>query len=147
MGDTEINSRLLNYLDEDYPRMVDAGVAHRPGVSLWSHALEFSARAGRANALRNATLTWATKGPVIAEADYPDVLLASATNTEDSLQAVLYPGNAVGKKSITIGGLKPTRAYRVNADRSYKVQADHQGRADISVEVSDRSCISITPVT
>jgi hypothetical protein len=147
MGDTEITSRLLNYLDEDYPCKVDAGVAHRPGVSLWSHALEFTARAGRANALRDATLTRATNGPVIAEADYPDVLLASATNTEDSLQAVLYPGNAAGEKSITIGGLKPTQVYRVNADRSYKVQADHQGRADISVEVNDRSCISITPVT
>lgn len=147
MGDADTARRLLDYLDEDYPLTVDAGVAHRSGVSLWSHALEFTARAGRANAFRDATLTRSAGGPVIARADYPDVLLASATNTEDSLHAVLYPGNQPGRKSLTIGGLTPASRYRVDADRTFLVEADRRGQADISVDVNSRSCVSVVAAT
>ena len=147
MGDSDTALRLLDYLEEDYPLRVEAGVAHRPGVSLWSHALEFTARAGGANALRDATLSKATSGPVIAKAEYPDILLASAKSNDGCLRAVIYPGVQSGKKSLTIGGLDSTRAYRVDADQTYKVIADEKGEACVELLIDGRSPLSITPVS
>lgn len=148
MGDADTAQRLLGFLEEDYPLQVDdVGVAHRSGVSLWAHALEFTARAGGTNALRHATTSKPVAGPVIAKADYPDVLMASAKSKDGCLHAVLYPGTQAGKKSLTIGGLHPLRSYRVNAERSSVVHADENGETPIEVLVDGRSVVSVVPVS
>jgi hypothetical protein len=146
MGDRETADRILGYLDEDCPLVVNDGVAHRPLASLWAHALEFLAVAGSHNALQSATTEVKESAPVIAQIEYPDVLLASAKNTASGgLTAVMYPGMKAGKKTMVISGLVPGRVYRQRAGGRCDVVADHNGRAQFCVVVDGRTEFSLIP--
>ncbi|HEX8569054.1 MAG TPA: hypothetical protein VF699_03905, partial [Caulobacteraceae bacterium] len=103
MGDLEVADRLLGALDEDCPRRVLDGVAHRPDASLWAHAAELLARAGRADALRDmatATPRAPALEPHIADAPYPGVLVAAARASRGALEAVLHPGAGPGVQTV-----------------------------------------------
>ncbi len=151
MGDSDTAKRILEYLDEDYPLVVDEGVAHRPKASLWAHALEFCAIAGDHNALQTATTGISTNGPVISKADYPDVLMASATHTDKTLRAVVYPGSSAGLKNLSVGKLKPHSKYVLHSStattsNTVDVTADHQGNATFNVMVDGRTELNLAPV-
>ena len=139
MGDSDTAERILAYLDEDYPSVVDGGVAHRPKTSLWAHALEFTALAGAENALQSATNKVPDSGPVISKVSYPDVLLASANNHDGELRAVMYPGDQPGFKPLTVAGLMPGKSYIINNDQTHTVIADRHGDAAVSICVEGRT--------
>jgi len=146
MGDMETALRMLDYLDDDHPLTVESGVAHRSGVSLWAHALEFMARAGDVNALRSAVNSSATDGPVILDVCYPEVLLASAHSQGGCLQAVLYPADKPTQTTLHIGELLPNRRYQVGGDRSFEVSADPQGNVCLNLFVAARTELSLSPL-
>lgn len=145
MGDQDTAKRILDYLNEDYPAVLTDGVMHRPKSSLWAHALEFTAIAGDHNALQKATTVVNEAGPVIAQVSYPDVLLASAKSKDGCLRAVLYPGADAGKKSVTLGGLKPDNSYSIDADETRQVVADHAGNATVNIIVDGRTELDLKP--
>ena len=146
MGDQEIADRILQYMNEDYPLVTEGGVAHRPKASVWAHALEFTAIAGDHNALKTATNGVSESGPVISKVSYPDVVLASAKSASGCLHAVMYPGNKVGNKSLTVSGLLPGKSYRLDGDNARQVVADSHGNAVISMLVDGRTELNLYPV-
>lgn len=148
MGDGETARLLLDLLDADCPGRASDGVTHRPRASLWAHALELVARLGRADGFRHIVEVPgdARAGPHLAEADYPDVLIAAARREGEALNLVLYPGAAPGVRPIAVAGLRPGRHYRTGlADQPF-ARADDTGRAVIAVPLHARTELRIVPV-
>ncbi len=145
MGDGEMAAKLLGALEEDCPRTLAGGVAHRADASLWAHAVELMARCSRAGGLR-AIVTASAPGagaPFIADADYPQVLFARATATGGALEAVIYPGREPGPVTLTIGGLAPGRRY--SGDGAAPVVADRSGEARIGIVLRGRIALRLAP--
>lgn len=148
MGDAASARTLLDLLDMDCPGTTAEGVTHRPRVSLWAHALELTARLGCTDGFRGSieSSTNALAGPHLADADYPQILVASARREGEMLRLVLHPGAAGAIRPIAISGLKSGRHYRTGlADQPF-ARADETGRAVIAVPLHGRTELRIVPV-
>jgi hypothetical protein len=148
LGDREIADRLLAQLDAECPAKLVDGVIHRAHASLWSHAAELIARLGQVNGLRTlvtAPHKQAPGTPYIKCAGYPDVLVAEARADRGTLRAVLYPGAVAGYQPLTIAGLAPSAIYLVDTMPEHPFSANAAGEADLSIPVSGRTALHITP--
>ena len=148
MRDQEVAERLLTALEDECPRRVADGVAHRPNASLWAHAVELLARTGRVDALRHMATTAPrdpTLEPHIAEAPYPDVLVAAATAAHGRLDAVLHPGRRPGMQALRLGGLRPGQAYQVSGPGARPLVADARGGATMQILLTGRTELHIRP--
>ena len=148
MGDAASARALLDLLATDCPDTTATGVTHRPRASLWAHALELTARLGCADGFRGLVELPdnALAGPHLAEADYPDILVAEARRNGETLRLVLYPGGAGAIRPIAISGLSPGRHYRTGlADQPF-ARADETGRAVVAVPLHARAELRVVPV-
>lgn len=148
MGDAESARVLLDLLDTDCPGMTAMGVLHRPRASLWAHALELTARLGCCNGFRG-LIEWpddARAGPHLADAAYPDILVAAARREGEMLRLVLHPGGPGAIRPIAISGLKPGRHYHTGLAAQPFARADETGRAVIAVPLHARTELRIVPV-
>jgi hypothetical protein len=85
-------------------------------------------------------------GPHLADADYPDTLIAAARREGEMLRLVLHPTDPGAIRPIAIAGLKPCRHYRTGlADQPF-ARADETGRAVIGVPLHARTELRIVPV-
>lgn len=148
MGDRASARDLLDLLDADCPGVTLDGVTHRPGASLWAHALELTARLGCADGFRCLVETpdTARSGPHLAEADYPDVLVAAARREGETLHLVLRPGDQGATRPIAVAGLRAGRHYHTGLAGQPFAHADETGRAVISVPLHDRVELRVAPV-
>jgi hypothetical protein len=150
MGDDVVARRLLQALDADHPAEARDGVMHRPDGSLWAHAVEFMARAGRAGWLRDIAATPPAPGPQaphIAVAEYPRVLVASAVASDGGLRTVLHPGLRVGPAHIELAGLTPRAAYRCSGAVQDGIVADARGRAGVDLILDGRTELRVSPAS
>ncbi len=87
------------------------------------------------------------KGPVLAEARYPDVLVAKALSHGDDLDLVLYPGTKNGGAShaLRIERLRPGAEYSIEGT-GRRLRADDTGTAAIDVPIEGRTALRVTPV-
>ncbi len=85
--------------------------------------------------------------PHIAEASYPDVLVARAVTDGTALEAVLRPGRGNGRQAVTIGGLVPGRSYHVSSgDRvSLEQVADATGSLIATATLTGRTELRVAP--
>ncbi|HUL04733.1 MAG TPA: hypothetical protein VLV76_00265 [Candidatus Acidoferrum sp.] len=147
MGDVEIAACLLEALDQACPLEVIGGVAHRSNASLLAHALELIARFGQADGLRSLVAApphaAGQAGPYIKEADYSDLLVAKAVQSDGALLAVLYPGRKAGFRFLTFGGLAPGQSHVAAIGRDYRFMANGQGEARLSLPVFGRTELRI----
>jgi hypothetical protein len=99
MGDDEIIDATRKTMDERYGEGIAASMT-------WS---------GR-NTIRNMVnqglpQAWA-QGPILAEAQYPQVIVARAVSDGAALNLVLHPGAEPGIATLGLGRLVPGRSYR-----------------------------------
>jgi hypothetical protein len=87
------------------------------------------------------------KGPVLAEARYPDVLVAKALSHGDDLDLVLYPGtnNGGASHALRIERLRPGAEYSIEGT-GRRLRADDTGTAAIDVPIEGRTALRVTPV-
>jgi hypothetical protein len=85
------------------------------------------------------------QGPVLADARYPDVLVAKAFSHGDDLELVLYPGAGAGTQKIGIERLKPGVTYELRGGNAMTFHADEQGRATLEVDLRGRTPVEIAP--
>jgi hypothetical protein len=143
IGDYEIANILLEALNEECPATLKNGVRHRSAASFWAHSVEALAISTRRNSLQSLITNVKSKGPQLDELIYPDVLVASAYQKGDGLEAVLYPGS--GAKTVQIGltGLRPSANYIANET---KVISNAEGFARFNIELSQRKLLQVRKV-
>lgn len=149
MGDGDSAAAMLEMLDQQCPYTIVDGVRHRPRASLWAHALEFAALCNHQNGLADlvAGKADARKGPHLAEAPYPAVLVAQAVEESGSLSLILHPGGLESLQLIRFAGLQPERHYRVEGPNPGFIRASAIGEASLAVNLVGRTPLAITPLS
>ena len=113
------------YGDEDSARALEAALADRlveqhgarryRGISVWGNLWLALARFGGEDAFRGLVCDgipqrWRT-GPILADAAYPDVLVARAVSDGNDLELILRPGNGKTRTTIAVERLRPGHTY------------------------------------
>jgi hypothetical protein len=86
-------------------------------------------------------------GPILAEARYPDVLVAHALSGGEDLRLVLYPGAAPGPQHLKIRRLRPGGSYEVRGsiNNGSVIVADAHGAAELAVNLDGRTAFALVP--
>lgn len=148
-GDEQWAAGAQRTLDER-EEIAQAGGARRyANASVLANLYANLGRFGRHSGLRDLIVFGAPdawrRGPVLAEAAYPDVLVAKAVTDGHALDLVLRPGNGPVRTALRIGRLAPHREYLVRGALDDRVTASADGQAVIGIELGDRHEIRIAP--
>lgn len=153
MGDTETFERLARSLERvAVPRTRD-GVTSYPG-SVMSNLMFGLARFGGARAWHDVVARGLPeerhRWPVLADAPYPDVLVARATSDGAALDLVLHPGSGPRRVTLGLARLVPGRCYTVwgagVAGRGeVALVGDGEGRAGLEVDLDGRVEVRVAP--
>ena len=87
---------------------------------------------------------WKT-GPILAEASYPEVIVARAVTDGQTLDLVLHAGAEPGPQRLGFARLVPGSSYKVQQTGA-TFTADAEGKAAIELVVSGRTPVEIVPV-
>jgi hypothetical protein len=88
-----------------------------------------------------ATLT----GPILNDAPYPEVLVASARTDGRDLRLVLRPGDGAGRVRLGVERLRPGAEYAVTGGVATELIADADGKADLDVDLGGRVEVTLSP--
>jgi hypothetical protein len=151
MGDDEVCTALQTAVDERFEPTVVDGARRYVKASTQANAMLLLGRFSRAGGFhdlvngRPGAPYGAGAGPVLAEAPYPDVLVAKATNDGAALDLVLRPGGAGGRSELVLERLRPGASYAVRGAAADTVTADGDGRARLEVDLDDRVEVTVSP--
>lgn len=150
-GDVEMIRAVEQAIATKVESSQSGGVLTHKDVSVWGHSLMLMGRVGVTNGLHdlsvNAVPEAVRKGPVISQASYPKVLVASATNDGRALQAVVYPGNKPGVENIGVSQLVPGKEYcLLGGENEQHVCADAAGEVSIALPVDGRTEFMLNPI-
>ena len=150
-GDYEIADAALRALDRDCGRADDGGVLRYSKGSNLSNAMAMRARIHRRDDFRRTIAEGppeaSLRGPILADAKYPEVLVARAFSNSDDLELVLYPGAKPGPQEIRVERLRPGAKYAMRHGSEHGFTADINGTASLSVELHGRTPIHIVPAS
>lgn len=144
LGDEEVAQLCLVQLDNDHPETVVGQHRHRPGMSLWGHALEMMVRSGSAGGLRRLVHQPAIMPlrPMLSEVPYHQVMVASAQHRPDGLQAELR-ALVAGVHRVSFSGLQPGQVSCLHAEQTHRLEADAKGCATLSLRLSEQPQIIV----
>jgi len=151
IGDEEIAARVLADLADTETVHREGGAARYADVSTQGNLYEMMARFGRASGLRDLIGRglpdpWRT-GPRLAEADYPDVLVARALTDGTALRCVLRPGAGQVRTTVVVDRLVPGRSYHVAGALEREVVADRTGCSTLTLDLGGRLQLDVEPRT
>lgn len=147
-GDTAIVEAAKNSLDADCGREVKDGVLRYTKGSNDANVYAALAQLMRTGDFRRSFAEGPPKscltGPVLEEANYPDVLVARAFSDGTRLELVLHPGRENGEQQIGIARLQPGSRYQVTGATVREVTASAQGMATLTISLSGRTEVTLT---
>ncbi|MGC4994355.1 hypothetical protein [Nocardia salmonicida] len=149
IGDEQIAARVLAHLADTETTHRAGGAARYAGVSTQGNLYELMARFGRASGLRDLIGhglpdAWRT-GPRLADADYPDVLVARALTDGVALHCVLRPGAGPVRTTVVVDRLVPGRCYHVAGALEREVVADRAGCTTLTLDLGGRLQLDVEP--
>jgi hypothetical protein len=149
VGDEDYAVAAQRTLDERDEVEESDGARRYGNASPLTNLYSVLGRFGRHNGLRDliahdTPTAWA-EGPRLAEAAYPDVLVARAVTDGTALDLVLRPGAGAVRTSLAVDRLRPRTTYLVDGAASASVNADEHGRAMIEIDLGDRREVRIRP--
>jgi len=148
-GDDEIAAAALRGLDADGGLASDGGVRRYGRGSNLANALAVQGRITRTGdfraSLAEGPAPGVSAGPQLADARYPDVLVAKAVSGGEDLALVLYPGADPGRQALGLERLRPNGRYAVEGAEVTEITADPGGRATLEVRLADRTALRIAP--
>jgi hypothetical protein len=153
-GDEEIAAAAQRSLDADCGRSDAGGVRRYLGGSNLANANAVLGALLRTGDFRRSFVEGpaeSTKsGPVLAHAEYPDVLVARAFSRGDDLELVLYPGQSRAPdghaSTVEFARLQPGRAYAVaGVPGVVQLVADATGRARCDLRLQARTSVHLKP--
>lgn len=150
-GDDEAVNALDRSIGERHETLWANGARKFKGLSPWSYGSYALGRWGRPNAMRDLVngvvpQEWRT-GPLLAEAAYPDVLVAKAVSDGTALDLVLRAGNGARRTTLGLQRLAPHQSYRVSGAAVDELTASETGTALLSIDLADRSELRLWPAT
>jgi hypothetical protein len=151
MGDMEILEATRVAMEEDGQREDRNGVTRYLGASNMANVRYMRGLLARRDDLR-ASISGQLpasvfKGPVLADAPYPDAMVAKAVSHDGTdLELVLYPGaGRAAAVDLDFARLEPGRRYG-EAGGQPLLQADSEGRARLSVSLAGRTRLHLRPL-
>ncbi len=149
MGDHEWADAALQSLERHAESSPETGARRYAGGSVMANLYANLGRFGRHSAVRDLLVFGAPEawrqGPVLAEADYPDVLVARAVSDGSALDLILRPGNGAVRARLGLGGLVPDRTYDVRGAVEPTIVASATGTARFHVDLGGRHEVVVTP--
>lgn len=150
MGDDEVADGLLARIDAEFPSAMRDGVQHYEGGSVSAHAVIHAARILRANGLHDLVSVgvpapW-RNGPLLAEAKYPQVLVAGALSDGQALDLRLAPGAGAGRFRLGLSQLRPGARYRVSGGVESTLEAAADGCAVLHVDLERMTDLRVVPL-
>lgn len=149
-GDEEIAAAAQRSLDLDCGLDETGGVRSYLGGSNLANANAVMGRLMRTGDYRRSFVEGPKKetlnGPVLAQARYPDVLVARAFSHGSDLELVLHPGAGSGPQRLGLAQLKPGQRYEVTGAATPMIEADAEGSASLDVTLKGRTEITLKPV-
>jgi hypothetical protein len=150
MGDEELAALATVGLERSGAPSTRDGVRRYEALSGLGNLYALQSRFNRTNGLRDflafgAPEEWRT-GPVLAEAAYPDVLVARAVTDGDALDLVLRAGNGPRRTTLRVERLVPGRTYAVHGALEPSLVASATGEAVLGIDLAERSEVRIAPV-
>lgn len=149
-GDSKIKSDCLAQLDKEYFPVIatPSGSLKNKGLSTVAQGTALRARLAHyqdwTNMLTKGPPPYALKGPLLAQASFPQVLVAKAYSHDGlGLDLVLYDGANPGTFELGLERLTPGATYIFSTGE--EVAADKEGKAIVSVRVDGRTQVFITP--
>ncbi|WP_313802349.1 hypothetical protein [Sphingobium sp.] len=140
-GDDAFFDAIAKSADENLDPVEENGVRHYRALSVLSMGQMFMGRFSRKDGFydlvnRGNHENW-NKGPILAEAPYPGVLVARAVSDGENLELVLRPGEAGGGTYVLeLARLRPGARYLTSDGNS--IIADAEGHACLNVTLRDR---------
>lgn len=149
MGDDATAEVLQKAIDARVPVVRHNGARLYGKVSNFTNVTYALARFTRSHAMADLIQTgpppeWQS-GPILAEAAYPDVLVARAVTDGTSLDLVLRPGDGPRRTTLRLERLQPGRTYRLRGAVGDSVVAEADGSALIGVDLADRTAVHVSP--
>lgn len=149
VGDDEWADAAQHTLDTREELAEAHGARRYADASAFANLYANLGRFGRRSALRDLLAfgtpeAWRT-GPVLAEAAYPDVLVAKAITDGHALHAVLRPGADAVRTRVRVQRLVPHREYAVTGARADGVVASAAGEAVLELDLGGRHELRIAP--
>jgi hypothetical protein len=148
-GEDDIADGAQRALDLDCGLATDGGVRRYAHGSNLSNALALQGRLARTGDFRASVVEGPPAsvfaGPQLADARYPDVLVAKAWSDGETLDLVLHPGAVPGRQTLRIERLRASRSYEVSGARVNELIADANGHATLEVELAGRTALRIAP--
>ncbi|HUS22604.1 MAG TPA: hypothetical protein VMZ66_11415, partial [Aeromicrobium sp.] len=149
MGDDEWADAALQSLERHAESSPATGARRYAGGSVLANLYANVGRFGRHSAVRDLLVFGAPeawqRGPVLAEADYPDVLVARAVTDGSGLDLVLRPGNGAVRARLGLASLSPGRTYDVRGAVEAEVVASASGEAELHVDLGGRREVAVVP--
>ncbi|MEX2555390.1 MAG: hypothetical protein WEB06_07155 [Actinomycetota bacterium] len=150
MGDDEMADGLQRSLDVQGPAAsVEGGALRYPGSNAANVMLSpgrFGGRRAWHDLINYGTPEVIARGPVLADAPYPQVLVAMAVTDGSSIDLVLRPGDGAGRQPLLFERLAPSKTYAVVGGVEDRVTADAEGRAAIRIDLDGRKEVRLTPM-
>ncbi|MDO8434079.1 MAG: hypothetical protein Q7S58_16905 [Candidatus Binatus sp.] len=148
-GDYDTADAAERALDQDCGRTDERGILRYSKMSNLSNITAVRARIHRRDDFRNTVMQGppeaALRGPILADAKYPDVLVARAFSDGDDLDLVLYPGAESTAQQIRIERLRPGAKYVMRNGAEHPFAADNSGAASLPIELHGRTPVHIVP--
>jgi hypothetical protein len=149
-GDFELADAAERALDQDGGRTRSRGVIHYAGASNLGNIQAAAGKLRGAGDFRRAVTQGPPEatlsGPILADARYPDVLVARAVSDGTKLDLVLHAGGEPGVQTLRIERLAPGRGYQVRGARTERIVADASGAASFELALEGRSTVEIAPL-
>ena len=149
LGDDEWADAAQRTLDEREEVVEANGALRYANTSGFANLYANLGRFGRRSALRDLVVfgvpeAW-RQGPMLAEAAYPEVLVAKALTDGRALDLVLRPGAGPVRTRIRIERLLPHRSYSVTGAVDDEFVASAVGDAVLELELGGRRELRIAP--
>jgi len=149
MGDDEIAQAVINTIGARGGHTREGGVQRYLKGSNLANASLAGAWMTRRNALQqlynNRQDPDVLNGPRLAEARYPDVLVARAVSDGKKLDLVLYGTPDNSAHDLGLEQLHAGASYVIAERPGVRFTADGQGKARIAVDLSGRTVLTIRP--
>jgi hypothetical protein len=149
LGDNEIAEATANRIEAEGNPVIEHGMRRYASVSAQANLGLLLASTGRANAHFDRVTgglpeVWA-RGPILADAPYPDVLVARAVTDGAGLDLVLRPGTTGGRHRLEFARLTLGATYRVHGAVDAELSARPDGTASTLVDLDGRHQLRLVP--